>query len=360
MTVRYTPQQNGVCERKNRTIMETARCLLKRKRLSRRFWAEAVSCAVYLINRSPTTSLEKCTPHEAWYGTKPSVHHLKVFGSVAYSHIPDAMRSKLDDKSEKCIFIGYSERSKAYKLYNPVTKKMVISRDVRFDENSSFEELEAEKEYLPVFPFEFEEDENVENVIEEDNVPDSPVSQASSSSTNSSPNPTRRMRSSQELYDVTEEVEENDAVFFAFFAGEDPISFDDAHQEEKWRRAMKEEIGSIERNDTWELTKLPPHKNSIGVKWVFKTKMNPDGSINKHKARLVAKGYKQKEGEDFTEVFAPVSRLETVRLLISLASQNNWKLFQMDVKSAFLNGVLKEEVYVDHVGVYVLHGSRQQ
>ena len=116
MIVRHTPQQNGVCERKNRTIMKMARCLLKKKRLSRRFWAEAVSCAVYLINRSPTRSLENCTPHEAWYGTKPSVRHLRVFESVPYSHIPDAMRSKLDDKSEKCIFIGYSERSKAYKL----------------------------------------------------------------------------------------------------------------------------------------------------------------------------------------------------------------------------------------------------
>ena len=87
-TVRYTPQQNGVCERKNRTIMEMARCLLKRKKLSSKFWAEAVSCAVYLINRSPTRNLKNCTPHEAWYGKKPNVHHLKVFGSVGYAHIP--------------------------------------------------------------------------------------------------------------------------------------------------------------------------------------------------------------------------------------------------------------------------------
>ena len=119
-----------------------------------------------------------------------------------------------------------------------------------------------------------------------------------------------------------------------FFAGEDPISFDDANQKGVWKEAMKDEIKSIEENKTWELTELPPHKKSIGVKWVYKTKMNPDGTINKHKARLVAKGYKQKEGEDFREVFAPVSRLETVRLLISLAAQNNWKVCQMDVKSS--------------------------
>ena len=95
LTARHTPQQNGVCERQNRTIMKMARCLLKRKNLSQIFVAEAVSCAVYLINRSPTKILNNHTPHEAWYGKKPNVHHLKVFGCVAYSHIQDAIRSKL-------------------------------------------------------------------------------------------------------------------------------------------------------------------------------------------------------------------------------------------------------------------------
>ena len=89
-----------------------------------------------LINRSPTKSLDNITPNEAWFGKKPSVHHLRTFGCLAYSHIPSTLRSKLDDKSEKCIFIGYSERTKAYKLYNPKTKKIVISRDVRSEKKS--------------------------------------------------------------------------------------------------------------------------------------------------------------------------------------------------------------------------------
>ncbi|KAI5334005.1 hypothetical protein L3X38_024138 [Prunus dulcis] len=103
----------------------------------------------------------------------------------------------------------------------------------------------------------------------------------------------------------------------------------------------------IEKNETWELVDRPSDKPVIGVKWEYKTKLNLDGSIQKHKARLVVKGYAQQPGIDFNETFAPVARLDTIRTLIALAAQKGWKLYQLDVKSAFLNGVLKEEVYVD-------------
>ena len=134
-TARYTPQQNGVAERKNQTIMNMARTLLKEKSLSNNFWAEAVACSVYLLNRSPTTKLNLKFPQEAWSGTKLNVAHLRTFGCIAYTHIPSELRKKLDDRSEKCIFIGYSETSKAYKIYNPIPKKLILSRDVKFLEN---------------------------------------------------------------------------------------------------------------------------------------------------------------------------------------------------------------------------------
>ena len=113
---------------------------------------------------------------------------------------------------------------------------------------------------------------------------------------------------------------------------------------------MKEELEMIEKNNTWELVERPTDKPVIGVKWVYKTKLHLDGTIQKHKARLIAKEYAQKSRIDYNETFAPVARLDKIRTLIALAAQKGWKLFQLDVKSAFLNGVLEEDVYVEQPG----------
>ncbi|CAL9017140.1 unnamed protein product [Prunus brigantina] len=127
----------------------------------------------------------------------------------------------------------------------------------------------------------------------------------------------------------------------------EPETFEEAIKDAAWQKAMETELEMIKKNDTWELVNRPSDKPIIGVKCVYKTKLNLDGSVQKNKARLVAKGYSQKPGIDFNETFAPVARLDTIRTLIALAAQRGWKLFQLDVKSAFLNGVLDEEVYVD-------------
>jgi len=116
-----------------------AKSLLKAKKLPKQYWAEAVSCAVYLLNRCPTRSLEAITLEEAWSGHKPSATHLRVFGCVADTKIPDARRIKLDDKSEKCIFVGYGDRRMGYKLSNPITKKVIMSRDVIFEEDKTWQ-----------------------------------------------------------------------------------------------------------------------------------------------------------------------------------------------------------------------------
>jgi len=127
--------------------------------------------------------------------------------------------------------------------------------------------------------------------------------------------------------------------------------------DEKWKKAMDEEIAAIERNNTWELSELPQGARPIGVKWVFKKKMNAQGEIERYKARLVAKDYRHREGIDYAEVFATVTGMETVRLLIFVAAQNKWPIFQMYVKSAFLNGVLKEEVYIEQPLGYMRRGE---
>ncbi|KAH9687903.1 hypothetical protein KPL70_014941 [Citrus sinensis] len=332
LIVPRSPQQNSVAERKNRTILDMARSMLKSKRLPKEFWAEAVACAVYLSNRSPTRSVWGKTPQEAWSGRKPGITHLRVFGSIAHVHVPDESRAKLDDKSEKFIFIGYDNNSKGYKLYNPNNGKIMISRDIK----------QVDEQQEPTTP---------------------PISPAPTTCGDSPPSflnerTEEGTRSLQDLYEATER--HDNLTLFCLFADCEPVNFQEATLDEKWRTAMDEEIKAIVKNDTWELTTLPKGHKAIGVKWVYKTKRNAKGEIERHKARLVAKGYSQKAGINYDEVFAHVARLETIRLIISLAAQNKWKIFQMDVKSAFLNGFLEEEVYIEQPLGYVVKGHEDK
>ena len=126
----------------------------------------------------------------------------------------------------------------------------------------------------------------------------------------------------------------------------DPFYYEDAAVKEEWRQAMKEEMESIRRNQTWDLVDLPSDKQAISLKWVYKTKFGSDGSVQGHKARLIAKGYAQEYGVDYEKVYAPVAIFETMRLVIALAAQRKWLAYQLDIKSAFLNGGLQEDVYV--------------
>jgi hypothetical protein len=138
---------------------------------------------------------------------------------------------------------------------------------------------------------------------------------------------------------------------------DEPSSVAEALQDASWSKAMEEEMGCIEENETWTLADLPPGHKPIGLKWVFKVKRDENGTVVKHKARLVAKGFVQREGVDFEEVFAPVARLDSVRLLLAVAAQERWEVHHLDVKSAFLNGELKEEVYVAQPPGFAKSGS---
>ena len=141
---------------------------------------------------------------------------------------------------------------------------------------------------------------------------------------------------------------------------EEPWDFKEAKDVKVWVDACKDEIFSIEKNDTWDLVELPVGVKPIGLKWVFKIKRNADGSISKYKARLVAKGYVQKHGIDFDEVFAPVARVETIRLIIALAASNGWEVHHLDVKTAFLHGELKEDVFVVQPEGFIIEGQEHK
>ena len=373
LTTAFTLQQNGVAERKNRTIMEMVRCILRDKDVPKRFWPDAVRWAVHVLNRSPTSALKENTPEEMWSGIKPKVDYFRVFGCLAHVHVPEQRRKKLDDKSIVCVLIGVSDESKGYRLFNPATEKVVTSRDVVFEEEKGWNwegtDKKVSDEQLVWEDNEEETNEEEGPIQEQCVVQESAVErQEENSQPLVTPTAPRARRPPPYLRDYetgVEEEEEEDAeddmVVFALFAPvTDPVTFDEAKGEDKWCKAMEAELESIEKNGTWILTELPTGAKKIGVKWVYKTKLNEKGEVDKFKARLVAKGYAQRQGVDYDEVFAPVARWDTIRMILALAAQEDWVIYQLDVKSAFLHGELSENVYVEQPLGYVKEGEEHK
>lgn len=360
-----------------------ARCLLKTMALPSDFWGEAICTAVYVLNRCPTKSLNNMTPYEAWHGRKPNVKHMRIFGCVAYVKLVGPGLTKLSDRSAKMIFIGYESGTKGYRFFNPATGKLVVGRDAIFDENVSWDWANAAgntDQLSGEFIVHYEDsdsnstigdpeptEQSAEDAVSEDQggaadydqaAPGTPVTPQSSvaqghvfvtppsqDSAFSDQGP-HRYRLMSELLDTTDEVQDYEYSGMCLLAADEPASVEAALEEGCWRDAMIAELKSIEQNKTWAYAVLPKDHKAIGLKWVFKVKKDPSGKIVKHKARLVVKGYAQVQGVDYDEVFAPVARMETVRLLLALAAQGEWQVHHMDVKSAFLNGNLEEEVYV--------------
>ncbi|CAL8169979.1 unnamed protein product [Prunus armeniaca] len=363
LSIAYTPQQNGVVERKNRTVVEMAKAMLHDKSMPYFLWAEAVHTAVYILNRSPTKALHNITPFEAYSGRKPGIGHLKVFGSLCYVHVPTERRQKLDAKSVKGVFVGYATCEKGYRVFDPSTKKLILSRDVIFDETKSWNWKETSENsvavtYIPNQPVNGIEVTSHEFI----EVERSPSSPCIFSHAEKQENVIHEHADISQPYDHTplKWRNINDILAQCNLCIVEPEKYEEAAQDKAWIKAMEEELSMIEKNETWELVDRPSDKQVIGVKWVFKTKLNLDGSVQKNKARLVAKGYVQKPGVDYNETFAPVARLDTIRTLIALAAQRSWKLFQLDVKSAFLNGILQEEVYVDQPEGFVINGKEDK
>ena len=355
LTAPYSPQQNGVVERKNRTVISMVRAMLKAKELPRELWGEAVNTAVYLLNRASSKALQGQTPHEKWTGRKPSVDHLRTFGCIAHVKETGRHQGKLEDRSKLMIFIGYQLGSKAYKCIDPVNLKVVISRDIIFEEAerwtwSTQGEVTTPLTFLPNFLSE----QGIEDLAESSDEEEEVSPEVTSSDTTEVMN-TPRFRSLTDLYTETSPITQDEETLL--ISGDEPLSYTEAASEEVWIRAMREEMLAIDRNDTWELEIPPPNCRPIGLKWIFKLKKNPHGDIIKHKARLVVKGYSQRKGVDYDEIYAPVVRFETIRLLIALAALKDWQIHHLDVKSAFLNGEIKEVIYVKQPEGFLVKGK---
>jgi len=310
--------------------------MLSDSKLGKCFWAEALSTAVYIKNRTPTSSLRrKITPYEAYYSKKPDISHLKIFGSVAFAHIPKDERAKLDNKSRKSLFLGYSDDVKGYKLYDIAAQKVFISRDVVFDEIMSNPNNSSKECEQPVAIM----NSDSEISSEEDNTEENDLTL---------PRRSQRVRFPPDRFgEWVNAVNETC-----------PSSANEAFEDNKWKNAMKSEMDSMKENKVWNLVDQPINRKIVKSKWVFKVKNN-NGSPH-YKARLVACGYTQKFGEDYDTVFSPVVRFESVRTLIAFAVQKNLKLYQMDVTCAFLNGDLAEEIYLQQPECFVVAGEEHK
>lgn len=332
-TAPYSPEQNGRSERENRTIVESARAMLCAKNVPQFLWAEAVSTAVYILNRTATSQLKNSTSYEAWEGKKPELSHVRVFGSVAYAHVPKIQRKKLDPKAKKLILVGYERDSANYRLYDSASRKISISRDVAFDEAATApadtNESRTVQMAIPLYMTDDNESsENEEYEEAEENDQDEPQEE------------TQRLRDRASIR-PPQRYEAN------FVQCREPVTYEEAisgPDAEEWRKAIDEELQAHATNGTWKMVDLPPHRKAIGAKWVFKIKHTV--SRNRFKARLCAKGFAQKVGIDYEETFSPVVRYDSVRALLAVAAQKEMRMRQFDVKTAFLNGELHEEIYM--------------
>ncbi|GJR05775.1 retrovirus-related pol polyprotein from transposon TNT 1-94 [Tanacetum coccineum] len=394
-TVPRTPQQNGVVERRNRTLVEAARTMLIFSKAPMFLWAEAVATACYTQNRSLIHTRHDKTPYELVHNKKPDLTFFRVFGALCYPTNDSENLGKLQPTADIGIFVGYAPNRKGYRIYNKRTRQIMAdhglvpnpapaipfapptNKDLEMLFQPMFDEYfnppGIRQNPIPVIPTAGEPSAEVNPFAAADPEPFvnefAPVdnSEASSSGeinipessqstqhhehvrkwTDSHPidniigNPSRPVSTRKQLA--------TDALWCFYnsvLSKVEPKNFQSAATEDCWFQAMQDEIHEFDRLDVWELVPPPDSAMIIALKWIYKVKLDEYGDVLKNKARLVAKGFRQEEGLDFEESFAPVARLEAIRIFIANAASKNMTVYQMDVKTAFLNGELKEEVYV--------------
>ncbi|KAG7599440.1 Ribonuclease H-like superfamily [Arabidopsis suecica] len=326
-----TPQSNGVVERKNRTLQEMARAMIHGNGVPEKFWADAISTACYVINRVYVRLGSDKTPYEIWKGKKPNLSYFRVFGCVCYIMNDKDQLGKFDSRSEEGFFLGYATNSLAYRVWNKRRGKIEESMNVVFDDGSmpilqiiASNSGEAHNSTPRIQEVEGNENQNVSEANESEEESDEEVHSIQVHRNHSAGDVIGDLNGER----VTRGIKQNYRQM-ASFAGFEEIMFSCF-------------VSMTEPKNVKEAL-----VNVIGTKWIFKNKSDEEGNIIRNKARLVAQGYTQVEGLDYDETFAPVARLECIRFLLGTSCGMGFKLQQMDVKSAFLNGIIQEEVYVE-------------
>jgi len=370
MTAPYSPSQNGVAERMNRTLVELARAMLKGQNLPEFLWDNAVEYAAYVRNRAYMKALEgQATPYELWFNKKPDVAHLREFGISVWVLLQgQKIPRKMLPKSKRRAFVGFEDGPKAIKYYNADSRKILTSRNYRFltpPTDSPPEEIVV----APDVPREGELRGSAQPHVDEtksqgDISAGSKRKQPEEDEYRDwdAPRKTRGKRIDYRVLDNPfpdeEGEQENDVVMqlcastaeaVALTGEDEPKSLKEALRSPEWpewEHAVNEELDQLQKRKTWILVDPPASAVPINNKWVFTKKFNKNGDLLKYKGRLVVKGCAQRPGQDYTETFSPVVRLETLRAILALAVQKDLHIRQLDVKGAYLNRMLKEEVYM--------------
>ncbi|GJS28624.1 putative ribonuclease H-like domain-containing protein [Tanacetum coccineum] len=390
-SVARTPQQNGVAERKNRTLIEAARIMLHDSKLPTTFWAETVNTACYVQNRVLVTKPRNKTPYELFLGIKSALSFMRPFGCpVTILNIIDHL-GKFDGKDDEGFFVGYSiNRSGPNWLFDidALTKLMNYKPVVAGNQSNS---NVVQKHVMMQVKLKWRHDGNNTNVntvsstvntagievnvvssntsIELPNDPNMPeqediihipttrihkdhLVEQIIGELNSAPQ-TRRMTKNLEEHGLFSSVQQRtnhkdfqNCLFACFLSQEEPKKVIHALKDPSWIEAMQDELLQFKLQKVWTLVDLPNGKRPIGTKWVYRNKKDERGIVIKNKVRLVGQGYTQEEGINYDEVFSPVARIEAIRLFLAYASFKDFVVYQMDVKSDFLYGKIEEEVYV--------------
>ena len=391
LTAPGNPHQNGVAERMNRTLIELVRSMLHHKDLPKHFWAEALAVSVHVRNRVTTSGLSsKSTPYEILFGRKPNLSYLRVFGSRCWYHLGKQKVDKLDRRACEAIMIGYARGARGYKLWDIEESKVVVSRDVQFDECDDFDLTTGTSEVnVPADDIAHERTSEASAQCEKHDHSDAEADSAHSadlgddSEGDRTPDPEDTEDTDRSDTDESSDDEQGGEdgaassdqgerpyprrvrrapgrwwasvakALISTSCSDDPKTFAEAVSRpngKSWMKSMQAELDSLKENECWDLVPRPKGMNVVRSKWVFKTKeeQSANGSLGvRLKSRVVACGYSQIQGVDFSETYAPVVKLTSIRTILSVVAELDLDLHQMDVVTAFLNGVLIELIFME-------------
>ena len=419
----HTPQQNGTAERMNQTLIGGARAMLQHSGLTKGFWAEALDVATHVFNRAPRKGLSWRTPYELLYGRVPDISHLRIFGCAAW--VLQEKGKKWDPNSKPMVFIGYEKGSKAYRVWNPETRSIVVSTSIRLDESRLPNKPQPKPTPVPTpLPAPSSSEPKYVDIgwaLDEPTyqppppppapviapravTPSTPSSSGSSSeptekpptrpptppshltaeppdspcplsdsetdqpSTSEKRRPKRAVKpivryepgtaglqfaesEGEEFFKtIDEQYQTHVEAFINNIGVDEPTTYREAQNSndwDQWKKAMDDEMNSLQEKKVIEIVDRPENRKVISCKWVYRIKRDSKGNINRYKARLVARGFTQVYGLDYMDTYAPVTRLETIRLLCALAVKRDWEVRHVDVKTAYLNGDLDEEIFME-------------